>query len=253
MGGAGWFNLIPQLPDFAGAGLNWALGNMANNRYKESVRHLRRREYQDMVFSLKQAGLNPALAYGASPGHASGFAQQVQANAGSAGIANAMAQLEQAGTAAKVAPSQIGLNEANAALKGEERFNTMLGRAGLLQAYEKDAAWIEQTLQSARTSAAQEELFKAQALREGASKAELEERTSQYNRWGLPGQNWEGGIRALIQEFLDSGSTTGLLPGVPNSSKDAQTFESWLRERYGDKKDFNPADALEQFHKERKR
>lgn len=63
----------------AGSGLmNWALANKAADQQKSAIRHLRRREYKDMVFSLKQAGLNPILATGATPGHSAAAMVQPQ-------------------------------------------------------------------------------------------------------------------------------------------------------------------------------
>lgn len=65
------------LSDLTGGAISWGLANKSANRYKSSVRHLRRREYQDMMFSMKKAGLNPMLASGATPGHSA--SQMVQA------------------------------------------------------------------------------------------------------------------------------------------------------------------------------
>jgi hypothetical protein len=115
---AGLLNLIPSLPDFAGAGMNWAIGSMARNRYASQVRHLRRREYQDMMFSMKKAGLNPMLASGATPGHSaaysggySGIGSSSSAGLGTAVAANRQAGAAERGVAVKetLAPSEVGL------------------------------------------------------------------------------------------------------------------------------------------------
>jgi len=51
------------------AGLDFGMG-VAQSAYDYKLtRKLRRREYQDMVHSMKAAGLNPILATGATPGH----------------------------------------------------------------------------------------------------------------------------------------------------------------------------------------
>lgn len=77
---------------FAGPAFSWALGNKSANRYKSAVRHLRRREYQDMMFSMRKAGLNPILASGASPGHAQPMANSAPAAADLAGAFSKGAQ-----------------------------------------------------------------------------------------------------------------------------------------------------------------
>jgi len=237
---AGWFNLIPQLPDFAGAGLSYAVGGMNNERYKRSVRHLRRREYQDMVFSLKQAGLNPALAFGATPGHAGGFQGQGYSPASGAGVASAMAGLSQADTASKLAPSQIDVNTATAGERRELAFNERYRRASILQEYDKNAAWIEQTLQAARTSAAQEALFEAQMKQAGASESEIRERTEQINRFGLPGQSWSSPIRQWI--FGE-----GAAAPITNNANPTKIEEAmdWLYRNTRHRSDLNPWQAGE--------
>jgi len=116
---AGLANLAP---DYAGMGLNYLGTGMLTGNWggtsKErknqihDIRTLRRREYQDMVHSLKAAGLNPILAVGSQPGHAT--AQQVQALSGydqpsltGAGVGTAAAQHRQAGVSESKAPSEI--------------------------------------------------------------------------------------------------------------------------------------------------
>lgn len=99
MSGAMWGNLIPQLPDFAGAGMNYGVFRAQSKNYASQVRHLRRREYQDMMFSMKAAGLNPILASGATPGHAAGMMDAGNQASSSAGIGSAAAAHRQAGAA----------------------------------------------------------------------------------------------------------------------------------------------------------
>jgi len=118
-------NLIPQLPDFAGAGMNFAIGNMNRSRYASQVRHLRRREYQDMMYSMKAAGLNPMLASGATPGHSAAFSPSQGQLGGSAGIGDALANISKANSAKKMA-------NAEAAKIDVERENRMYERARVL-------------------------------------------------------------------------------------------------------------------------
>jgi len=74
MGGFGaWGALIQRGQQWADRGIDWAIYKKQRGDYASQVRHLRRREYQDMMFSMKQAGLNPILASGAQPGHSAAF------------------------------------------------------------------------------------------------------------------------------------------------------------------------------------
>lgn len=108
MGGLGWLNMIPQLPDFAGMGLNWAIYKGQRNDYAQQVRHLRRREYQDMMFSMKKAGLNPMLASGATPGHSAAFSGHGVSGSPSAGVGTATAANRAASAAMTQAESDKG-------------------------------------------------------------------------------------------------------------------------------------------------
>ncbi|WNK13331.1 MAG: DNA pilot protein [Microvirus sp.] len=108
----------------AGTAFNWGLANKSANRYASKVRHLRRREYQDMMFSMKKAGLNPMLASGATPGHsAMQMAPVIQGQLPHASISGA----RQAETAASKAPSEIGKNIEQTSLANTEKGNLMAG------------------------------------------------------------------------------------------------------------------------------
>lgn len=72
-GFGGWGALIQRGQQWADRGVDWAIYKMKRDDYASQVRHLRRREYQDMMFSMKAAGLNPILASGAQPGHSAAF------------------------------------------------------------------------------------------------------------------------------------------------------------------------------------
>jgi len=193
MGGMGWLNLIPQLPDFAGMGLNWAMQNKARDQYASQVRHLRRREYQDMVFSLKQAGLNPALAYGASPGHSGAYHAQVPTGSGSAGVGSAMAANRQAAVAEKKAPSEIELT-------GTHSQNLKLQRAGILQEFDKNKAWVDNMLQNTATAKALQSKYEQDAISGGASARKIEAEREALEKYGPPGASFEGMIREWLTD-----------------------------------------------------
>lgn len=126
MGGAAWAGLIPQLPDFAGAGMNWAISQWSRRNYASQVRHLRRREYQDMMFSMKRAGLNPMLASGATPGHSAAIMQNVTGSAPNAGIGSAMAAHRVAGAKEKGTAAEVTLKGEQAQKVAAEKANAML-------------------------------------------------------------------------------------------------------------------------------
>lgn len=157
---------------FAGPAFQWALGNKSANRYASKVRHLRRREYQDMVFSMKQAGLNPMLATGATPGHSA--AQMVGVSAPD--IAGGAAKLSQATSTAKdvkrkadTAPYERNLLKDQSDLLQTQNVNAVLTGENISANTAKVA---EETVES-RT---RQDLNKQTAIREGASAKEIEAR-----------------------------------------------------------------------------
>jgi len=76
MGQAGAAGALSGVLDQAvGFGFGAASGSM----YRKQVRYLRRREYQDMMYSMRKAGLNPILAAGATPGHSAAYQYQPKA------------------------------------------------------------------------------------------------------------------------------------------------------------------------------
>lgn len=229
---AGLLNMIPQLPDFAGQGLNWLVGDWYDDRYKESVRHLRRRVFQDMVFSLKEAGLNPALAFGATPGAGgNALAQGIGPTAGGAGVGSAVAAAMSADAAslqARVAegnaPSVRELNSASAAerkaaeqVRAEERYNVIQQRAAI-------DAGTRKTNQETAESIARQGLLEAQAKQAGASASQLEADRRRIEalmpaiqETGGWGATWEGLARSLITQ-------TPMYQWWSNSAKDAQSL-----------------------------
>jgi len=222
----------------AGNALNWGFQGITSGNWggtsKErknqihDIRTLRRKEYQDMVHSLKKAGLNPILAVGASPGHAT--AQQVQqpqwdTSGGGTGAnyASAMASARQAKVAEDKVPSEIGKNLGSTNLMGTQAGNLMLGRAGLLQQYELNELEMKNKSQNTATAALLGEVYKAEAIHKGASAREIEQRMREINQYGLPGQTWEGLIRNRLTDKAEGGrwNFNGPADSIINSGKSA--------------------------------
>jgi len=93
-----------------GKAVDFGFGAASNAMYEKQVRELRRTAYQDMMHSMKAAGLNPVLAAGASPGGASAaqIATGMTDAAGAiANVSTAKAAQEQAQTTEETRPEQI--------------------------------------------------------------------------------------------------------------------------------------------------
>lgn len=183
MGGLGaWGALIQRGTQWADRGVDWAIYRKQRGDYASQVRHLRRREYQDMMYSMKAAGLNPILAAGASPGHSAAMmGHGVPAGSGVdvasavSATAKADAAERQAGASERdvrvkevKAPSEVGLN--------------VINRFGIAQQLEQTAAMTakikadtELSLQESGTAATRRALMIAQAKQAGWSAKDLEE------------------------------------------------------------------------------
>lgn len=188
---------------FGSALMNWGLANKSANRYKSSVRHLRRREYQDMMFSMKKAGLNPILAYGGTPGHSA--SQMVQApNIDITG--NATKGISTANEAAQVQGKVAKLDaEAKASAAQAQRTKGLITNDQWAVATAD--ANIKNTNQATLTSAAQANLFRQEAIKSGASARQLEA-LEQNLRADLPN----------IQSGFGKGRERGVLNAIQNAN-----------------------------------
>lgn len=181
MAGYGWIGaLIQRGQQWADKGVGWAIYNKQRNQYASQVRHLRRREYQDMMFSMKQAGLNPILAAGATPGHSAAYmGRGIDEGSGAPDGAqavnqgmSAMAAKSQADTAEATGQTTRDLNKELAAKAVEEAG----AQAAARRKYEQD---VQESKQRTLREAAQTALAEQEAIRAGASAKELDARRRQ--------------------------------------------------------------------------
>lgn len=199
MGGMGFLNLLPKLPDFAGAGLNYGVWRAQSKNYASQVRHLRRREYQDMVFSMKQAGLNPILAVGATPGHSAAMAGHGgSGDSGSAGVGTAVAANESARAAnrnAKVsevkAPSEIANLSMQRSLMAEDIKARVYNNEYTAASTARQRAETNKVLGETSNLMFSRALLEEQAKREGfsANKLDAERRRIEQDMSGRNGGN----------------------------------------------------------------
>lgn len=182
-GGAlgGWGALIQRGTQWADRGFNYGMYRMQRDDYASQVRHLRRREYQDMMFSMKAAGLNPILAAGAAPGHSAAYMGHGVADGGGVDLAGAIS----AGMKAEAAQRQAGAAERGVKVKEVmtpyevgnkmvERYY-MAAQMGLTDATTaKTRAETELALQESGTAAIKRHLMMRQAEQAGISAKELE-------------------------------------------------------------------------------
>lgn len=228
-------NLIPTLPDFAGEGLRSLTGGATakeRKNYVTDTRKLRKTQYQDLVFSLTEAGLNPILAVGASPGGPGGATSTSYAGHGtSGGVASAAAANRQAGVAEKTSDSKISEALANAGLRRELAGNAVAERTNILQKFTLDQATIDNIRQNTRTALALQNKHEQDAIKAGASAQKLHKDIEMLDRYGPPGQSWEGVLRQLLLPAAEEGasSSKGLFDGMFNQPKAGEKKEDTPR------------------------
>lgn len=215
----GLLNALPQVPSVSSLGFNYAIFRKQRDAYASQVRHLRRREYQDMVFSMKQAGLNPMLATGATPGHSAAMQGTPGSSTGGAGIGTAFAANRQA----KVAERGVKIDELKApneiATEYMRRFDiaSQMAQRGanidLTSATTaKTKAETDLALQQSGTAAIHRALMERQAEREGVTARKLKAEAFQIEKgynippWNYPGadaHNLGGKIGTSAKEMAD--------------------------------------------------
>lgn len=179
----------------------WAAGQ-DTDRQKSMIRHLRRREYKDMMFSMKEAGLNPMLASGATPGHFSGATamggpgRPLAPNAGQAFTSGS-----QAATAAKVGGTTAALQSAKAAHELDQRLNTIFQRAGVLQQFDLNRMNMRKTEAETRTQEALAAVYGKQAGLHSAHTLWLDQQRETLAKYGPPG-HWQDAFMKGIGQYL---------------------------------------------------
>lgn len=226
-GGAlgGWGALIQRGTQWADRGADWATSMMARSRYASQVRHLRRREYQDMMFSMKEAGLNPILAAGGTPGHSAAMMAGGNPSAGpgvdvSGAITKGMsaeAAERQAGAAERgvrvhevKTPYEVQNMVMDAHQKAQDIGYTSASTA-------KTLAETNLAFEQSGEAAMRKALLQRQAEKEGASAAKLREEL--FNVGGDP-RNWFGRMMNSARGMSEntwSGLGEGLYNALPSS------------------------------------
>jgi len=104
-------------------GIDFGFGVASGQMYEKQVRELRRTAYQDMMHSMREAGLNPLLAAGASPGNSAGYMIRTGSGTGLAAYQQAQASTSQAETAEATGKSQRKAYSATAAKDAAAEWN----------------------------------------------------------------------------------------------------------------------------------
>jgi len=206
--GAGFLSLIPQLPDFAGGGMNYGIFRKMRDDYASQVRHLRRREYQDMVFSMKEAGLNPMLAVGATPGHSAGMMSGGVASGAPGGVGTAVAANKQANTAEETGKSERRLKDRQSEVEDLKRFliaeqtNAARASAANTEAGTRNLDSLTEKYQMETAATAQEVVKRKQENVKGGQEAAIYEGTEgrilrRINAWSeaIQGTSKATGVR----------------------------------------------------------
>lgn len=182
---------------------NWGGTSKERKNFIHDTRTLRRREYQDMMYSMRKAGLNPILASGATPGHSAASMIPTQM-ANLAGVSSAGAAHRQAGVAEEKVPSEIGYNSARTAHEREKMFNTVYGRATLLQQYDMVKAQIKQVQQQTYNSALDAKLKTKAAEKLGVEIDNLKMGKEALRETGGYAPNLEGMMMKFLMPWANS-------------------------------------------------
>lgn len=158
---AGWGALIQRGTQWADKGVDWAIYNKQRGQYASQVRHLRRREYQDMVHSMKEAGLNPVLAVGATPGHSAAYMGRGLTQSPGVDVAGAYSKTTTAKAAEKQADTSAKTGETTQGLQRTQREYTDLLRY-------RTAAETKSINQSTQTNKALEQKYLIEAVASAA-------------------------------------------------------------------------------------
>lgn len=222
----------------ASKGIDFGLGvagsKIAAEQQYKLTRKLRRREYQDMMHSMRHAGLNPILASGATPGHSAAYSSPIDLGGdldlvGSYSKAtSARAAERQAGVSESTAPSVIGLNTASAA---QRQADTDVARATvprLVQDLRNAEATNAEILQRAKTGVAQQNFYEAQAHQLGWSAKKTEAEIHALETFGPPGTSFPGMFRAWLGQGLPGSD----LKGRNSDASASSLFDYFARGQY---------------------
>lgn len=197
-------------------GIDFGFANKARSQYASQVRHLRRREYQDMMFSMRKAGLNPMLASGATPGHSAAMMTDIGGGFDH-GPSTAIAANRQAGAAegqvdvgkrnARVkevmAPYEVGNLVADRYLKAGQIERMALENRFTQQSTAESEARTKHALEQATSEAIHRMLMTKEAEREGFSARKIEAETEQIRKnYNIPPWNLMGSDAHKVGEDI---------------------------------------------------
>lgn len=162
--------------DIGGQFLGSHLANAQMKRQYQFTKRLRRSAYQDTVFSLKEAGLNPILA--AQQGPIGGGSISMGDRSGPALGTNAMATAKEfAKLKPEIEKTKMGAEQAHSAseLAKQQAVNAQLQEQLITEQTRNTESDTAKKDQETATGMAQQELYKQEAIRQGASAKEIEE------------------------------------------------------------------------------
>lgn len=221
------------LAPFVNFGLSVAGAQVSNARQYKYTRKARLREYQDMMSSMKAAGLNPMLAAGASPGHSAISAQPISASGPDAvgGAVNTAKSLEERRRTRE--ETKLTRNQAHAA-----DFQARSLSQGIAESEERTRTEIQKQLDSReqrRLMIAQEQTEIAKQMQlissSGALDASAKEtrlralaQEMDLNRAQLESDFWQsdlGRAKFMLDQGVESGAKIwDMIRGGVSSAKD---------------------------------